>query len=134
MASLTRHSHRSGRFRAKRAILYGLMLVVLIAILAPFAWLLISSVSRPVDLLDKPLRFFPSEISLDRYAALTIGADADPAAEGFRAALLNSLTIATVVTGRSSSRRATSSGADQGGSPHPPRGRFVARNRARATP
>ena len=99
MAPLTRHPRRSGRFLAKRAILYGLMLVVLIAILAPFAWLLISSVSRPVDLLDKPLRFFPSEISLDRYAALTIGADADPAAEGFRAAMLNSLTIATVVTG-----------------------------------
>ena len=101
MAPLTRprHSHRSGRFRAKQAILYGLMLLVLIAILAPFAWLLISSVSRPVDLLDKPLRFIPSEISLDRYAALTIGADADPAAEGFRAAMLNSLTIATVVTG-----------------------------------
>jgi multiple sugar transport system permease protein len=102
MTPLTRHSRRprrSGRFRAKQAILYGLMLLVLIAILAPFAWLLISSVSRPVDLLDKPLRFIPSEISLDRFAALTIGADADPAAEGFRAAMLNSLTIATVVTG-----------------------------------
>ena len=99
MAPPTRRSRRSGRFRAKQAILYGLMLLVLIAILAPFAWLLISSVSRPVDLLDKPLRFIPSEISLDRYAALTIGADADPAAEGFRAAMLNSLTIATVVTG-----------------------------------
>ncbi len=90
------------RRRARRflwaMILYGLMLVAFVAILAPFAWLLISSVAKPVDLLEKPLRFIPSEISFDRYAALTFGANPDSAAEGFRAAMLNSLTIATGVT------------------------------------
>jgi multiple sugar transport system permease protein len=83
----------------RATVLYGCMLVAFVAILAPFAWLLISSVARPVDLLAKPLSFIPSEISFDRYAALTIGANPDSAAEGFRAAMLNSLTIATAVTG-----------------------------------
>jgi len=82
----------------RATVLYGCMLVAFAAILAPFAWLLISSVSRPVDLLAKPLSFIPTEISFDRYAALTIGANPDSAAAGFRAAMLNSLTIATAVT------------------------------------
>lgn len=86
-----------GLFRS--AVLYGLMLIAFAAILAPFAWLLISSVSRPADLLAKPLSFIPPTVTFDRYAALTFGANPDSSAEGFRAAMLNSLTIATAVTG-----------------------------------
>ncbi len=88
---------RPGRL-LRSTVLYGCMLAAFVAILAPFAWLLISSVARPVDLLAKPLSFIPSQISLDRYAALTIGANPDSAAEGFRAATMNSLLIATAVT------------------------------------
>jgi multiple sugar transport system permease protein len=82
----------------RATLLYGFMLVAFVAILAPFAWLLISSVAKPVDLLAKPLSFIPSEINFDRYAELTIGANPDSAAAGFRAATVNSLFIATVVT------------------------------------
>ncbi len=83
---------------ARSVVLYGLMALALVAILAPFSWLLISSVALPVDLLAKPLSFVPSSISLDRYAALSFGANPDSAAEGFRAAMVNSLVVATAVT------------------------------------
>lgn len=33
--------------------------VILIAVLAPFLWLVISSISHKVDLTSVPLRFFP---------------------------------------------------------------------------
>ena len=51
--------HRPASVQARRvartAFLYCAMVVALIAILAPFAWLLISSVAEPVDLLERPL-------------------------------------------------------------------------------
>lgn len=86
------------RRAARTTVLYGLTLVALVAILAPFVWLLISSVSTPADLLAKPLSFIPHEVTLDRYAKLTLGANPDSSAEGFRAAMTNSLTIAATVT------------------------------------
>jgi multiple sugar transport system permease protein len=95
----TRRSRRSGRELARQVVLYALMLLAFVAILAPFAWLLISSVSRPADLLAKPLSFIPPTVTLDRYVSLTFGANPDSAAEGFRAAMVNSLVIATTVTG-----------------------------------
>ncbi len=91
-------SARRPRRLLRATILYGAMIAALAAILAPFAWLLISSVSRPVDLLAKPLSFIPTSISFDRYAALTIAANPDSAAVGFRAATMNSLVVASVVT------------------------------------
>lgn len=81
-----------------RLLLYTALVLALVAILAPFVWLLISSVAAPVDLLERPLRWIPAHITFDRFAALTVGASADENAEGFRAALVNSAFIATVVT------------------------------------
>lgn len=97
MAATARARPRPRRL-LRATILYGCMLVAFVAILAPFAWLLISSVAKPVDLLAKPLSFIPGAISLDRYAALTFGVHPDSAAEGFRAATANSLLVATTVT------------------------------------
>lgn len=78
--------------------LHACMALALLAILAPFAWLLISSVARPVDLITRPLSFIPRSISLDRFVSLLLSANPDSAAAGFRAATVNSLLVASVVT------------------------------------
>ena len=77
-------------------MLYAGMGIALVVILAPFAWLLISSVAAPVDLLAKPLAWIPQHISFDRFAQLSIGSDDQ--ALGFRSALFNSTVIASGVT------------------------------------
>jgi multiple sugar transport system permease protein len=80
------------------ALLYAGMLLAIIVVLAPFVWLLISSVAAPVDLLRRPLAWIPQHIILDRFADLTFGSSPDANAEGFRAALINSSVIASAVT------------------------------------
>lgn len=96
------HRHRAPSTQLRRAgraaFLYAAMLVALLAILAPFAWLLISSVAEPVDLLTRPLQWIPAHISFDRFAALTVGSSPDDSAQSFRAALVNSSVIASSVT------------------------------------
>jgi multiple sugar transport system permease protein len=88
--------------RAARAVfLYGAMIIALAFILAPFAWLLISSVAEPVDLLQRPLRWIPAHVTFQRFLDLTVGASADDSALSFRAALVNSTVIASTVTAMS---------------------------------
>jgi multiple sugar transport system permease protein len=86
------------RRAARTAFLYGAMVVALVAILAPFAWLLISSVAEPVDLLERPLRWIPAHVTFQRFADLTVGYTADDSALSFRAAFINSTVIASTVT------------------------------------
>jgi multiple sugar transport system permease protein len=86
------------RRMARGAFLYGAMIVALVLILAPFAWLLISSVALPVDLLERPLSWIPAHIEFDRFAALTFGSSPDDTALGFRSAFVNSTLIASTVT------------------------------------
>jgi multiple sugar transport system permease protein len=88
--------------RARRlgraTFLYAGMVVALVVVVAPFAWLLISSVAAPVDLLARPLEWIPAHVGFERFADLTIGSSPDDSAIGFRAALLNSSVIASAVT------------------------------------
>ncbi len=96
-------THRPGAaVRIRRALrgtfLYAAMVVALVAVVAPFAWLLISSVAAPVDLLERPLQWIPAHIELDRFANLTVGSSPDDTSLGFRAALVNSTIIASTVT------------------------------------
>lgn len=75
------------------------MAIALVVVLAPFAWLLISSVADKVDLLARPLSWIPEHISFQRFFDLTLGgAPGDSQAQEFRAALSNSLLIASVTT------------------------------------
>jgi len=74
------------------------MVIAIVVILAPFVWLLISSVAAPVDLLAKPLKWIPEHISFDRFIELTIGSAPNDQAQGFRSALVNSTVIASTVT------------------------------------
>jgi multiple sugar transport system permease protein len=83
---------------ARAVFLYGAMILALAFILAPFAWLLISSVAEPVDLLQRPLRWIPAHVTFERFANLTVGTSPDDSALGFRAALVNSTVIASTVT------------------------------------
>ena len=86
------------RRRLRSTLLYAAMLIALVVVLAPFAWLLISSVAAPVDLLRRPLQWIPSHIGFDRFAQLTFGSSPDDTAQGFRSALVNSMVIASTVT------------------------------------
>lgn len=63
------------------------------AILAPFLWLLYSSLAGQSDLLTRPLRWWPEQWTLDRYREI-FSADKGSAAL-FRDALLNSFLVAT---------------------------------------
>jgi multiple sugar transport system permease protein len=82
----------------RSTLLYAAMLIALVIVLAPFAWLLISSVAAPVDLIRRPLQWIPSHIGFDRFAQLTFGSSPDDTAQGFRSALVNSMVIASTVT------------------------------------
>lgn len=59
-------------------------------ILAPFGWLLYASVVAQTDLLERPLRWWPSSLSLGRYAGILSGSE-----QLFRDALINSVVVAT---------------------------------------
>jgi multiple sugar transport system permease protein len=98
LGSVATPGRRRRRRLARSALLYAGMVIALIVVLAPFAWLLISSVASPVDLLAKPLHWIPEHISFDRYIQLTIGSEPNDQAQGFRSALVNSTVIATTVT------------------------------------
>jgi len=103
MAASSRAAYRPGpsvrlRRLLRAAFLYGGMLIALVVILAPFAWLLISSVAAPVDLLGRPLQWIPAHVGFGRFLDLTVGSSPDDTALGFRAALVNSSVIASTVT------------------------------------
>ena len=83
---------------ALRAGLYLAMVVTLICILAPFLWLIISSISSQADLITVPLSWIPQHPTLSRLAALTVGSTTDDSALGFRAALGNSIVVVTATT------------------------------------
>jgi len=68
---------------ARAVFLYGAMILALAFILAPFAWLLISSVAEPVDLLQRPLRWIPAHVTFERFANLTVGTSPDDSAYAF---------------------------------------------------
>jgi multiple sugar transport system permease protein len=74
------------------------MVITLVCILAPFAWLIISSISSQADLITLPLQWLPPHPTLDRLAALTFGSTTDDSALGFRAALGNSIVVTSATT------------------------------------
>src|SRR5215207_173585 len=75
-------------------VIYTSAVLASVVILAPFAWLIISSVAAPADLLAKPLHWIPAHASLSRYADVFFGANTETVVT-FRAALLNSTIVAT---------------------------------------
>jgi multiple sugar transport system permease protein len=91
-------TRRTARSTALRTGQYLAMVITLVCILAPFAWLIISSISSQADLITLPLQWLPPHPTLDRLAALTFGSTTDDSALGFRAALGNSIVVTSATT------------------------------------
>ncbi|MFF6982628.1 carbohydrate ABC transporter permease [Streptomyces sp. NPDC008343] len=84
----TRTTPVTARWRS--GLLYASVVAVVACCLAPFYWMLVSSLRRTSDIFDTSL--VPSPVSFDNYRAVF-----DPA-QGFGRALLNSLVVAGVTT------------------------------------
>ena len=78
---------------AFRVFIYSAAVFAGVVILAPFVWLLISSVAAPADLLVRPLKWIPAHASLSRYAEIFFGTGNDTVIT-FRAAMVNSTIVA----------------------------------------
>jgi multiple sugar transport system permease protein len=81
-----------------KGLLYGAVGVWAATVLAPVAWLLISSVSSTNDLTRIPLGWIPQQFDLSRYGAL-LRLEQGGFGEAFLYALRNSLSVAGVATG-----------------------------------
>ncbi len=76
-----------------------LMLLILLFIYAPLAWLLLSSVSTRADLLATPPRWIPEHPTLQNYRNILIpGTAVSEVARTFKYTLANSFLVATVTT------------------------------------
>jgi multiple sugar transport system permease protein len=80
--------------RGYRILVNGAALAASVVILAPFAWLLFSSLVGQTDLVARPMRWVPEHVSLDRYRQIFAG-DAASAAAEFRQAMVNSFVVAS---------------------------------------
>jgi multiple sugar transport system permease protein len=87
---------------SSKTIFYLLVGLLVFAILAPFIWMMISSISPPVELATQPPHWFPIHPSLERYTALIFGPKAGQnipiAAAKFVSAMINSLIISSATT------------------------------------
>ena len=73
--------------------------VMAVVILLPFAWLVISSISPPSDLVSATVQWFPSHPTLARYQAIfSSQTGGDNVAANFRTAMVNSLIVALGTT------------------------------------
>jgi multiple sugar transport system permease protein len=90
----------SGRRRASRAVLYGLVLLVGLWLVGPFVWLFVTSVSYQKHLLARPLSFVPPEVTFDNYRMVLgfVRFHAEGQAAKILPSMLNSLIVASVVT------------------------------------
>jgi len=80
--------------RRYRIFIHVAAVVVSLIFLAPLAWLAIASVSSPVELLQVPLKWIPSNISFSRYEQI-FSSSGENIFANFRAALLNSVIVAS---------------------------------------
>ena len=71
-----------------------------VVVLAPFAWLLISSISPPRELLAADPHWWPEDPTLTRYRAIFASSDGSgtDVAANFRQAMINSFVVATLTT------------------------------------
>src|SRR5215213_3846466 len=78
---------------AFKVFIYAAAVFTTINILAPLAWLIISSVAASAYLLTNPLRLISSHSFLSLYSAIIFGANSDTVTT-FRAALVNTTIVA----------------------------------------
>lgn len=88
------------RRRRNALLLHVAAVLVSIAILAPFAWMVIASVTPQRQLIATPLVWLPTQLDLSRYVAIFAGGEASAGAT-FRAAVVNSSVVALGTVGLS---------------------------------
>ncbi len=82
-----------------RAFLYFCMLILLLLIFAPLAWLFISSISTRAELLSVPPHWWPHEPTLQNYLDILAPTETTSrTARNFRYALTNSIIVSGTVT------------------------------------
>jgi multiple sugar transport system permease protein len=81
-----------------RVVKYAFAIAVAVGILAPFAWMLVTSVSLQRDLTAIPLRVEPHNFTLERYARILTSVSTSDMAYAFRIAMGNSLVVSILVT------------------------------------
>lgn len=102
-------SSREAAFRGQphrktleRVITYIFVFMLVLAVVAPFIWMVISSISPQVELSAKPPHWIPNNPTLARYRALILGSQsgaAIPAAtEKFLRGMLSSLVVSVSTT------------------------------------
>ncbi len=87
-----------GESRRYRVLIHLAAVLVSLVFLAPFAWLLVASLSSPVDLLSVPLHWIPKHVSFDRYEQI-FSSSGGTIFGNFRAALINSTIVASATVG-----------------------------------
>src|SRR5204863_10113555 len=80
--------------RRYRIFIHVAAVFVSLIFLAPFAWMLVASISSQKELLAVPLDWIPNHISFERYREIFTAHGDNPFAN-FRASLLHSIIIAT---------------------------------------
>jgi multiple sugar transport system permease protein len=99
-----RPRYRARGYRARparsRALLYGLVTVVVLWLVGPFVWLFVTSVSYQHHLLSRPLPLVPPEITLENYRMILglVRFHAEGQAAKILPSMLNTLIVAAVVT------------------------------------
>lgn len=85
-----------------RAIFYAFILAFLFAVIAPFFWMFISSISPQRELTERPPHWTPEEPTLHRYQALFFPDSVDTSlpigAKKFLAGMKNSLIVSSLTT------------------------------------
>lgn len=94
---MTRSLHWNARRVLKRSLLYLAVIILVISILAPFYWLVVSSLSSLKALITIPLHLIPRHITFERYAKILVGQQGLQ----FRYAIRNSVAVAALATSAS---------------------------------
>ncbi len=84
----------------RRLVLYALVALVALWLVGPFLWLFVTSISYQRNLLARPLRFIPPEVTLDNYRMVLgfVRFHAEGQAAKILPSMLNSLIVAAAVT------------------------------------
>ncbi len=96
--------YRGGSYRARslasRLVLYATVAAVALFLIAPFAWLFVTSVSYQKHLLARPFTLVPPEVTFDNYRMILglVRFHAEGQAAKILGAMGNSLVVAALVT------------------------------------
>lgn len=97
---MTGRDKRKAKRVLQRVCLYVAVVLIVLTILLPYSWMVISSISTKAELLSKPVHFFPTHPTLQNYKDMIFGTGktTGSAAQQFVMACKNSLIVSLAVT------------------------------------